>query len=47
MVIKDLRFFFSFFLLLVDSVIFVVDDALFGAFVCGKQCYTYIRIVFF
>jgi len=32
-------------LLLIDSVLLVVDYALFVT-VCGKQCYTYIRIIF-
>ena len=34
-------------LLLVDSLLLVVDCALFNAVVCGQQCYTYIRIIFF
>jgi hypothetical protein len=33
--------------LLVDSVLLLVDCALFDAFVCCKQCYTYIGIIFF
>jgi len=32
--------------LLVHSVLFVVDCASFDTVVCGKQCSTYIRIVF-
>jgi len=35
------------FLLLVDSVLLVVDCAVFDAFVCGQQCCTYIWIIFF
>ena len=34
-------------LLLVDSLLLVVDCALFNAVICGQQCYTYIRIIFF
>jgi hypothetical protein len=34
-------------LLFVDFVLLVVDFALFSAFVCGKQCCTYIRITLF
>ena len=34
-------------LLLVDSLLLAVDCALFNALVCGQQCYTYIRIIFF
>jgi len=34
-------------LVLVDSLQLVVDCALFDAFVCGKQCCTYIRIICF
>ena len=34
-------------LLFVDFGLFVVDYALFDTVVCGKQCYTYIRIIFF
>ena len=34
-------------LLLVDSLLLLVDCALFNAVVCGQQCYTYIRIIFF
>ena len=34
-------------LLLVDSLLLVVDCALFNAVVCGQQCCTYIRIIFF
>jgi hypothetical protein len=33
-------------LLLIDSVLLVVACALFDPFVCGQQCYTYIRIIF-
>ena len=33
--------------MLVDSLLLVVDCALFNAVVCGQQCYTYIRIIFF
>ena len=36
-----------FLLLFVDFVLFVVDCALFDTFVCGKQCCTCIRIIFF
>ena len=34
-------------LLLIDSLLLVVDCALFNIVVCGQQCYTYIRIIFF
>ena len=34
-------------LLLVDSLLLVVDCALFNTVVCGQQCCTYIRIIFF
>jgi hypothetical protein len=40
LVIQELVFFIYFLL-------FLVDCALFDAFACGKQCFTYIGIIFF
>jgi len=42
----DLRVGDFFLALLIDSVLLVVVFTLISTFICGKQCYTYIRIIF-